>query len=689
MPKGPIRQFRTARAKSADANLKRFIDIAQANIPFVGVSWESTQWRIATKARASAGHRIVGLHFVRLRESRAHTVEALYEPFSSFCKAVACHREQLKVGGVSIQDHSTMVRACRYVYESLCVRSFSPTELLPADFDNAAGMALAREEQSTAYRVGCKLQLLSEVIDRYGLTSVPLTWVNSIRRPSSSGGIKQGRTGAEFDAERSSKMLSDAVLEALGQISNRSDLTDADLLRQRAVEVAFSTGFRANELLSLPRNVWVEDAKRDSLGRPVCGADGRVERRYGLRYWPEKGGHTETQVKWLPSVAVELVKRAIDDILRITDPWARVAKYIHEHLGKTLLGEPWDTLPAEYVMTFAEIAHAVELPSYKSSSAGARFVRTRKLPVSASTLQGRPFKWVCSKRDVEICLASLSRVGNVFGRGEAMQLVHESLFVVPKYFTSRRLALNGTAVLLTDGQLADYLGSRHSKSSIFIRLGYNDHNGQPLKVRPHQLRHWLNTLALEGGLPEHELARWMGRRDIRHNDAYDHVSGVQLARQVRQKMSDGNASGPISDYVASVRDPVHRKKTLASLVPTAHITDLGICMHDWTAVPCAQHEACANCWEHLIQKGNPVQKQRAIALRDQTVRLLSHAESEVQSGSLGANNWLLHHQRTLLRVKEIIEIHEDTTITDGTIIHLGDVKEKERNDEKSESSKEQ
>ena len=137
------------------------------------------------------------------------------------------------------------------------------------------------------------------------------------------------------------------------------------------------------------------------------------------------------------------------------------------------------------------------------------------------------------------------------------------------------------------------------QKSIFARLGYVDSGQRPLRITSHQFRHWLNTLAQEGGLSQLEIARWMGRRKVGQNADYDHVTPLQRARRIQERLASGKASGPVAEQVRRIRDPVRRAEFVGSLTNTAHPTDLGICLHDWTALPCELHGACATCREQF------------------------------------------------------------------------------------------
>jgi hypothetical protein len=58
---------------------------------------------------------------------------------------------------------------------------------------------------------------------------------------------------------------------------------------------------------------------------------------------------------------------------------------------------------------------------------------------------------------------------------------------------------------------------------------------------------WLNTLADRGGLSDMELARWMGRRDLRQNAAYKHGTVSDRVKKAREMIVDGSLKGRISE----------------------------------------------------------------------------------------------------------------------------------------------
>ena len=77
-------------------------------------------------------------------------------------------------------------------------------------------------------------------------------------------------------------------------------------------------------------------------------------------------------------------------------------------------------------------------------------------------------------------------------------------------------------------------------------------------------------------------------------------------------------------------------------VATAHVTEIGLCVHDWSLVPCAVHGDCAGCVEHIVEKGNAKQKTEAERQLDEVEKLLARAEAEDTEGT---SRWVAAHRR--------------------------------------------
>jgi hypothetical protein len=361
---------------------------------------------------------------------------------------------------------------------------------------------------------------------------------------------------------------------------------------------------------------------------------------------------------------VPIVRRAFGEILELTDEFAKDAEFAYLNPGRVRFGSDWDKLPAGTLLSKTQVASMLGISS-KDVTKWLDFNQ-----VSSFKLDG---KLVCCKGDVE--RAVRNRMGSLEVQvGEARIPLHKFLAVVPiNFFHSRKANLKGSATLVVDQNMSDFLvgrGTTERAKSIFERLGCRLESGEIVQIRTHQFRHFLDTAAATGGLPELVRARWMGRKDVSQNSAYDHESGISLAKKIRLRLVEGGLIGPIADRASESADLAARESVADDYVRAVHKTMLGRCFHDWASSPCPEHEGCWGCDEHLLIKGNPLEVAEAERQLSETTSALSVAEAERTDETFGANNWVLSHVRKRDQLERILKTHRDPEIPDGTVVHL-------------------
>lgn len=626
----------------------------QANVLQVP-HFDDQYWPLQSRARATdAGSG--GLHFTISKAVKGKRLPPFPEPFFGFAKLMVCVFERRSDKGFSASNLQTVVSACRWLYEQFGVRPPYPHLLVSGDFE-AAAQAAKVEMGEGAANIGSKLAFISQQMDDLRLALAPIGWRNSIKRTS-----KHTTIGAIADRRRDELMPDQSIIDALADISGRDDLHDRDLLMQRGIDLCVSTGFRVNELLTLPRDCLHIEPDLDDMGVQVLDRFGKLGERIGLRHWPEKGAHT-LQIKWVPPVMNEVVMRAVADIHRITEPTRLAAVYQRDCPGSTLLGDPWDTFDMEAWIPIRDLTEMIGVADCN------QFVRENQIPVDRP-VSGRGGSFQMSA--LHEVLYRRSERGEVMRSGEGSQQLENCLFIVPKFFVKRSMdgGLRGTVTLVKDANINVYLVGIKGAPSIFERLGYLDQNGRPLECPSHKIRHWLNTLALEGGLSDVDLARWMSRQNLAQNRAYDHRSPVQRARRASEKLLAGEAGGPVAKAMLKIKDPVRREEFVKSVSRTAHSTDLGICVHPWDALPCQKHGACSDCGELRVEKGDARQRENAVKAREETQAELDIALAEEADGTINADRWVEAHRRTVKSLTKIIAVHDDPSIPEGYIIQI-------------------
>ena len=135
----------------------------------------------------------------------------------------------------------------------------------------------------------------------------------------------------------------------------------------------------------------------------------------------------------------------------------------------------------------------------------------------------------------------------------------------------------------------------------------------------HAFRHTINTMLDEGGLPELLQTDWFGRKNARDTKAYQHTSRAKRVLEVRQALLDGGANGLIQESLKKIPIEVH-DAYLEARVRAVHDVGPGVCIHDFSQVPCERHLQCsAECEDFVWAKSDPgrieeVKRQWAMAV---------------------------------------------------------------------------
>lgn len=640
----------SSRQRDAVANLETMVTLARRDSQAFGVNldYDSSIWTLSAKLRPSAAHQTVRLYFTTHEGGTSKDMAGrtpLTEPFAAFLKAVVRLRQDAKPK--TPQNHAVMIRAGRYLHDALAPEGYNPSMLLPKHFDEAARLAGRREQPSSRYRIGLFLTELVTWTNRYGVAKVRIDFLNPFPRD----GVTDTRFGKHAEKRRARMMPSEQALDALARIANMVS-EPADIVRMRCVELLVCGGWRINELLTLPADCEVWDPVFLN-GEPIAAPDGTQLHRYGIRYFAEKGGGPG--IKWIPSAMVDVARRAIKDVLTETAAARTVAQWNAANPGRAWLPDGWRNLPSGTVLTTTDVEGIAAIQD------GATFMRTRGI---GKVLNGR---FVTTVAEFEAAL--LAQMGPVELAGREVPL-HQFLFVMPLNWAHRQRGVVAPVVgLVQDQQVYDMTVGRTGIPNVFERMGFLGADGKPLAVRSHQLRHWLNTLAQQGGISQMEIARWSGRRDTGHNAAYDHTSAVEMAANARNLLLKGKVKGAVAE--AHARLPLARREAFREAqFATAHTTDLGMCVNDWSLNPCMEHGSCAGCSQHLVVKGDQDQSRRAKQLLAEHEFLLAEAQAEASDGTYGASNFVAHHERMRDALRVVLDTHADPTIADGTLVQV-------------------
>lgn len=639
--------FRPKAELDASQNLHGFVDSCRNELTIFGsdLPFDENVWDVTDTIQLKGhGNKLVRYVFSNLVTVNDREPSPMAEPFLSFAKAYMRYMQGLR----PLIGYGSRLGALRVLEAALSENGNlpDPVKIDSQVLNRAAQIAGQHYSVAAAYRVGGQLEMVSSFLVDNRLAIVPVRWRNHLKRPSDTG-----RVGKEFDERRQEKMPSHAALDALPKVFRLAS-EPVDVIVSSVAAILCSAPDRINEVLLLPEDceVWQK-----------IGKDSDKE-AYGLRWWPAKGA--DPMIKWVVPSMAGIVQEAIGKIRKITDEARRIAKWYEDHPGQIYLGNDFEHLRKKEFLTLAEVAEVLGIKDRSSANTWC------KMNGVEAVNTGRPL--LVRFADVEKAVIGMLPKGFPVLDNETGLKYSEALVVMRVNEMGNQ---RGTYRCMIDpvstNQINTGLGGRaqHGFDSIFTRLGFSEPDGSPIKVTTHQFRHYLNTLAQAGGLSQLDIAKWSGRKDVRQNNAYDHVTADQMLHKVRDAIGDDSQMfGPLAEMPKKVLIP--RDEFARLRVPTAHTTDLGFCIHDYTMSPCQLHMDCIHCGDLACVKGDEEKTRRLRQRLDEASDLLQRAEQAVSDGYYGSDRWMEHHKSTVDRLSQLCAIMDDPMVPLGSVIQL-------------------
>ena len=445
-------------------------------------------------------------------------------------------------------------------------------------------------------------------------------------------------------------MPSQAALDALPKVF-RLATEPVDVIVSSVAALLCASPDRISEVLMLPENCEVRQKKNKDGGEV-----------YGLRWWPAKGA--EPMVKWVVPSMASVVQEAIEKIRAVTEPARRVAKWYEDHPRDIYLETHLEQLRANEWLSIGEVADVL---GFADESA----VRYWSKAHGVKEIGDRGARTVRFTDVQRAAIAMLPQGFPYLDKGTGLKYSEALLVVRVNELHPQRGTYRCMIEPIIIDQINSGLGNRtkFGFASTFMRFGFSEPNGSHIKVTTHQFRHYLNTLAQAGGMSQLDIAKWSGRKDVRQNAAYDHVIPDQMLQKIRDAIGDESQMfGPLAELPKRVLIP--RDEFARLKVPTAHTTDLGFCIHDYTMSPCQLHMDCIHCEDLVCVKGDAEKTQRLRQRLEEAQDLQERAEQAVGEGYAGSDRWLTHHKSTVERLFQLRSIMDDPKVPLGAVVQL-------------------
>lgn len=632
---------------SAQQNLSRFVQVSRSELSVFGaeLNFEEDRWDVSKHVDLKGRRGRVTLLFTELPPLKSRKSALMHEPFKSFAKAAIRYLQGLRP---SKSLHTRLV-VLRALYQAIAEDGnvADPTRLLPFHFNRAVELIKERVAESSAYQYAGQLEVINEMMLESGLLHSPMSWRSPVKRLG-----YMEKVGPEFDARRLARLPSRDALKALAAIFNVA--TDpSDVIVASLMAILCAAPERVNEVLRLTVDSEVTHLE-----------PGHGDLIYGLRWFPSKGA--KPQVKWTVKSMADVVQRAFGKMIKISAPARAVAAWYEANPDRIFLPADLEHLRGQEWLTMTELGDVLFAD-----------------PVAGSVLN----LW-CENHGVQVLVRGATRQV----RFDAVQRV--VLAMLPTGFPiadpEHRLPYSQLLFLVRRNELhksravyrcmftrpctndinSRLSGKSHLSKSIFEKFGFREQDGRPISATTHQIRHYLNTLAQLGGLSQLDIALWSGRSKVAENNVYDHVSGRDVLAMVRSAVgAPGQTKGPLARLTGVKL--LERGEFARLKVPTAHTTDFGYCIHDYSMLPCQAHQDCLNCDEHVCVKGDPEREGRLNDLIRETKQLLAKAEADQSLQFAGAHRWVDAQKRTLARAEELKRIMDDPLVPAGAVISIG------------------
>jgi len=237
--------------------------------------------------------------------------------------------------------------------------------------------------------------------------------------------------------------------------------------------------------------------------------------------------------------------------------------------------------------------------------------------------------------------------------------------------------------------LALGLQKNRLSSSFFVR--YGDAANEWMSVKPHSLRHLMNTELFRLGVPDTVITQQFGRPTVAQSYEYDHRSLAEKLEFVRipsvaaDVIKPGSPQELIAKMVVGGMVPTsHIAQSFKSIQAAAgdeaayrylaassdgfHVTPYGFCVNSFSMNPCARHLKCFDKCKHFAASGLPEHTITLQSLRDQLAVMRAAAASK-PAKTVGRRNQIAHADTLLAGVDAALCAAPRTLVFGGDIDH--------------------
>src|SRR5471030_402389 len=505
----------TPRAElNAKENLSQFIDMCRNKSTVFGqdLPFDEHIWDLSDTIQLRGRTTTVRAIFSSYEAVKADRSEpTMSQDFLPFAKAFFRYRYGLRPTAA----WNWRLAALRALDHVLSARDIvvQITSITSEIFDQVRNLIIDNYSQTAAAKILGEVEVLSDFLIENEFVQMRSRWLKNFSRAR----CIIDRVGVEADRAREEKLPSVDAISAMAHVFHNAAEPD-ELYVGSTLALLHCVPQRINETVRLKIDCEVEEL--DSKGK----------RQYGLRLPGSKG--FENTVRWIVPTMADVARRAINNLSKASAEARKVAIWYERNPDQIYLPKALQYLRQQSTLSISEVSAVLYGADVETSAKS--WCRSNNIPCMDGQYE--------FARIEEKVLAKLPKS---FPFAQPGLKFSEALFIAHRFELDATLTQFACLVdYISTDQITVRVAGRADRSirTVFKKFNLTEKNGNPISVRSHQLRHYLNTLAQSNSLSQIDIALWSGRADIRQNSAYDHVTSDALVLKTKNTVLSSNSS---------------------------------------------------------------------------------------------------------------------------------------------------
>ncbi len=658
-----IINFKSAQDTESQKNLEVFISKNKKNFIFPNNDWNDSIWDIPSfltdKINDNKSKKVYFRSVTDDAISKNKINISMSEPLIDFAKAVFCQIMREK----KLSEYKRIIYAIQAL-EFALIEQNNPicVSEINSDTLNLAESYL-RSKYKDPWDIAKNLEsIINNIIVKKQINTNIYNWSTTITYTAPA---RSDRTQKEHTEGSKSKIPHLEEILALAEIHHSSNHIP-DKIVTCFVALAMFAPSRGSEILSMPIDCITKASQGD------------IE-IMGLKWRPLKGGDPLTKFA-VNKEYEELATDAVNYLIEIGKPAREAARWYKNNPNILYLPSHLEYLRNQPI-TLWEVAQILGKENSIKGCHAFRYGFSK--PIGRTTDKSRMLEkshWVALYNFEELERFIIDKLPPTFPifDGRSQQYWHESLFVLPKNILSPTAdSLLNVPESMDIDRINKQLGSNPDGRTIFSRNDKKFPNEKPMYVTSHQFRHLLNTLAQAKALSQELIAFWSGRKSVKQNDVYNHLSQeaiIEAFTNLENQVEAIKQTGSLEEKAQAIAkiNSISYEEALKIELGSIHITQYGICRHDYSLTPCPKDKDCGNCGEFSVMKGNEKHRREASYQVQMLEKALLDAKEAEQDGHTGARRWIDVNEPKLGRWQKIKAFLEDDSVPNNTMFTLAD-----------------